>query len=530
MSRELQLHLGSEIEFFSDYEVAQPALEEYYNNQWEVNDFHVINKSLGENLEALFKWSGRLIERSKRGDMSFAGFQHGSGGPVFSGVHIHLQVRGDGRRDQGMERSDKEDFARRLSKVVMADIIRYHGMTFRCMTSHHLHGACRMSQYNYKQRAKFAPVIYHTGFDTYELRCIEPAMLYTEGGQSALKSILSRAYDYLCGKNVRIHKRYNMMAEKLAELPGDMTHEGHAQEYIDYVKWLQRDKIPVHFSMLMRNSNSEVRVRYEDLVARRGVVAGKELLYASPLSHGDTEPQAVRGVVRNPGELVTDFHARVEASDRTRSIESASMQLRFNADGCPVRPDRGRHEDVGSWERRAREYHEYRRQWVHNYPHSTANPFARASSQARRWERANAPHSEENPHPRGCLEAQRWEERHAVEANGLLSAMRQHLPGYTVEVGYVFRAVSANGREGYAVVAKDGGPRWSETVPTTVPERHGFTNVNRIHIQPSYVDVISPDFVSSPSSISGRDCRRAVFNSRYQSFIVDDVREESDDE
>jgi hypothetical protein len=264
MSSPLNLHLGCEIEFWANEGTAYPAHPEYYPNQWEVNDFHVINPTLNQNLEQLFNWADELKERSSRGRMDFKAPKNGSGGPVFNGIHLHLQLRGGSKRiDYRMGRAAKHAIAANLSKIVMADLMRYYGMTFRGLTSHHIHGGVRGSEYRYKQKDRFQPVVYHQAFDTYELRCIEPEMLYEEKGKAALKSLLSRAYNFLMGKNVVVKPKWRDILTKLHQLPGDFINHSHIVQFKEYTEWLQREGVAVMYGIEIRGGSGSYLVTYQ---------------------------------------------------------------------------------------------------------------------------------------------------------------------------------------------------------------------------------------------------------------------------
>ena len=400
----MRLHLGSEIEFFAEHDVAQPALSEYYPDQWEVNDFHVANNTLDANLSDLFSWADDVKQRSRRGRMSFGGYVQGSGGPVFSGVHLHLQVRGRGQqRDQGVSREDKEKFAARLSQVVMADILRYYGLSFRCMTSHHLHGAHRMSSYTYKQKEKFVPVGYHPQFDTYELRCIEPDMLYTEEGKAALKSILQRAYDYLCGKDVRIHSTYSRLAQRLSELPGDLTHEQHALNYMEFASRCAEEGVQVRFSIDLTQDPRRVSVRYGDVRGQDGDITVRQITYRTNLNRGGTSIQVNHGIERRAGEHIRMYRGRIEREtdrlrrrqQRTRGRSAFTIPLRHRPDGCPIEPQREPRESMGEYSARVDYYVHHRDRWFSTERRDMNNPYPHMSIEAsahQRWGRDGAGH------------------------------------------------------------------------------------------------------------------------------------------
>ena len=565
----MQLHLGSEIEFFTSDTHLLPnnVINEYYPNQFEVNDFHVINSSLDENLNMLHDWSKQLVANFADGRLDFGGVVRGSGGPVFSGVHLHLQVRGDGRRDQGTETRDKMMFAERLSKVVMADIIRYYGLSFRNLSSHHLHGAYRMSQFTYKQKAKFCPVNYHEQFDTYEIRCIEPDMLYTVEGRAALKSILNRAYRYLCGENVRIASKYSGMAKKLSELSGDMTHAAHIREYKDYAGWLKDEGVNVRFS-IREPERRRFKFSFPNTLASDNTIYQRSTSYVVAVESGSTGEQQRRGVTRLRGEHITAFEERVRQAESRRIDAIFNPQLteiRYTPLGEPIAlPSR----NFTSAAQRIRyeasfaiAYHKY----IEEFPHYENNPNPRGSLEARYWQRENAPYSESNPYARGSLMSDRWEAGdfsdsivhssvrkrfptrdvkvgdvwdyvdsqgrtgfahighngkfqytgvmptaltfsnsfHMPEHTKLVSeryhhnivevarrdtpnydvieALRARYPDNDIQIGSVMRAVSADGRDGYAVVCHDGGVRWSSTFPSMIPATQGFTNLNRVN-------------------------------------------------
>lgn len=449
----MRLHLGSEIEFFAEHDVAQPALSEYYPDQWEVNDFHVANNTLDANLSDLFSWADDVKQRSRRGHMSFGGYIQGSGGPVFSGVHLHLQVRGRGQqRDQGVSREDKEKFAARLSQVVMADILRYYGLSFRCMTSHHLHGAHRMSSYTYKQKEKFVPVGYHPQFDTYELRCIEPDMLYTEEGKAALKSILQRAYDYLCGKDVRIHSTYSRLAQRLSELPGDLTHEQHALNYMEFASRCAEEGVQVRFSIDLTQDPRRVSVRYGDVRGQDGDITVRQITYRTSLNRGGTSIQSNHGIERRAGEHIRMYRGRIEREtdrlrrrqQRTRGRSTFTIALRYRPDGCPIEPQREPREDMNEYSDRMDHYIRNRDNW-----------------------RSTERRDRDNPYPHMSIEAsahQRWGRDGAGHING--------------QVGEVYRAWNQRRNSlRYVVFCQDGNVRYMTNIPDSTPA----TGRNQIH-------------------------------------------------
>lgn len=277
----MNLHLGAEIEFWGDSYSGDGAIREYYPGQYEVNDFHVFSKTLEKNLEKLFKWAGVVKQRSNHGQISFTSAFGGSGGPIFSGVHLHLQVRGNRQRDRHMSTTQKIDLASKLSTIVMADVIRYHGLTFRGLTSHHLHGRHRSSEYRYKSKDRFSPVIYNRNFDTFELRCIEPVMLYTDEGRAALQSILKRAYNYLLGKEVRVEKKWKKVVHKLHQLPGDIRYSNQLQLYKDYSDWLKREGVQLEYTFATREDRYSVT--YRELAAHRNKLKESEQTYTSDI-------------------------------------------------------------------------------------------------------------------------------------------------------------------------------------------------------------------------------------------------------
>ena len=441
----MRLHLGSEIEFFAEHDVAQPALSEYYPDQWEVNDFHVANSTLDANLSDLFSWADDVKQRSRRGRMSFGGYIQGSGGPVFSGVHLHLQVRGRGQqRDQGVSREDKEKFAARLSQVVMADILRYYGLSFRCMTSHHLHGAHRMSSYTYKQKEKFVPVGYHPQFDTYELRCIEPDMLYTEEGKAALKSILQRAYDYLCGKDIRIHSTYSRLAQRLSELPGDLTHEQHALNYMEFASRCAEEGVQVRFSIDLTQDPRRVSVRYGDVRGQNGDITVRQITYRTSLNRGGTSIQSNHGIERRAGEHIRMYRGRIEREtdrlrrrqQRTRGRSAFTIALRYRPDGCPIEPQRESRESMNEYSARMDHYIYSRDNWILVENRDRNNPYPPLSIEA-------------SAH-------QRWGTNGVGRING--------------QVGEVYRAWNQRRNSlRYVVFCQDGNVRYMTNIPDSIP-------------------------------------------------------------
>jgi len=276
-------HLGCEIEFFASERTAQPAIPEYYPNQWEVNDFHVVNDTPAQNWRELFRWADQVKERSARGLMNFGGSVHGSSGPVFSGVHLHLQVRGNRRRDQGSSTAMKQQFANRLSEIVMTDVLRYYGLSFRFMVSHHLHGAYRESRHEHKRRPGFTPVKYHRDFDTYEIRCIEPDMLYTEEGRAALKSILKRAYAYLSGSDVRLPVEYSNIARSMMQLPGDLRTVEDRNGYMRFLRDCRNTPVNIRFAMRYDHRNARLNVVYKNVFAEHNQIRVVDYSYQTHL-------------------------------------------------------------------------------------------------------------------------------------------------------------------------------------------------------------------------------------------------------
>jgi len=230
----MKWHLGAEIEYWCEEEPDIYHIREYYEHQYESNDFHVRCEEWEHTLPQLFKWADRLRSTSRAQEYEMTKALNTSHGLVFSGVHLHLQVKG-GIAD-GVAHVIKRQMAARLSRIVEADILKYYGLSARNLVSHHIHGRSRGSSRDFKARDRFKPVIYHQRFDTFELRCIEPEMLYTYAGKVALKSILKRAYAYLEGKRVPVEGKYSDMVGELRKLPGDMDTSEQVGEYIDFLQ------------------------------------------------------------------------------------------------------------------------------------------------------------------------------------------------------------------------------------------------------------------------------------------------------
>lgn len=263
----MEYHLGCEVEFWSDEHTAMPALREYYPDQWEVNDFHEHSEDVKEVTPLLYKWADAILDRSSKGRLDFSKAVLGAGGPVFSGVHIHLQLVGHDLIDEDYSVEGKKDVARDLSNIVIATVLEHFGVSCRLMFSHHIHGSTRSSRYNFKRKARFAPVVFHSGFETYELRCIEPEMLYTAKGREALEVIIDRCFAYLRRETVDIPSKYSSLCSSLRLLNGDVKTSEDVVQYQHMVRRLTNSGVKVRFTM-ETPENHYVNVRWQGITAK----------------------------------------------------------------------------------------------------------------------------------------------------------------------------------------------------------------------------------------------------------------------
>jgi len=173
------VRLGAEVEF----EVAAPPnsgamakwgiVPEYYQWQVEYNDFlEMVEASPASLYKVLTRLAVRILEIAKElapivyisENYHYLAETHSL---ITNGLHFHISFVNDEEHEKALDRFFSR--ASFFQKLALAQKL-YLNADPRVLYSHHLTGALRPSNYNFKKKFRFRPVYFNDKYATFEIR------------------------------------------------------------------------------------------------------------------------------------------------------------------------------------------------------------------------------------------------------------------------------------------------------------------------------------------------------------------------